>query len=200
MLWLTWMIAGRLYWKGTVADLYSQKLRYIESKRLRLIAATGELVDSDLEGKGKLAGALGVVVPENWPPELYDRNAMNFAATQLKDPAEQRWSFWYLVHTQSDPEELLGICGFKGRPNQAGSVEIGYSVLSQFRNSGYATEAASRLVEWAFGHPNVTEICAETLPHLKESIRVLEKNGFSFTGQGSEHGVIRYAMRRSNLD
>jgi ribosomal-protein-alanine N-acetyltransferase len=95
---------------------------------------------------------------------------------------------------------LLGICGFKGRPGQSGSVEIGYSVLSQFRNKGYATEAASRLVDWAFGHANVHEVCAETLPHLRQSIRVLEKNGFTFTGQGSEQGVIRYAMQRSALN
>jgi hypothetical protein len=29
---------------------------------------------------------------------------------------------------------------------------------------------------------------------------VLQKNGFEFTGAGSETGVIRYAITRSNLN
>jgi ribosomal-protein-alanine N-acetyltransferase len=91
---------------------------------------------------------------------------------------------------------LLGICGFKGRPDEAGSVEIGYSILRQFRANGYATEAVARLVKWAFSHQNVTEVSAETLPHLRQSIRVMEKNGFTLTGPGSEQGVIRYAVKR----
>jgi ribosomal-protein-alanine N-acetyltransferase len=183
-----------------MTDHYSGKLSFIESKRIRLIAATAGLVADDLSGHEALGASLSVQVPENWPPELYDRNAMDFASSQLSDPAERGWSFWYLVDKSSQPEELLGICGFKGRPDGKGSVEIGYSVLSQYRNKGLATEAASRLVDWAFGHPHVTEVSAETLPHLRQSIRVLEKNGFSFTGQGSEQGVIRYAMHRSRLD
>ena len=171
-------------------------LRFIESNRLRLVAATAELISSDLQGRGSLGEALRVVVPDNWPPELYDRPPMEFALRQLRDPAEQGWSFWYLVHKNLALEQLLGICGFKGRPDPAGSAEIGYSILSQFRNQGYATEAAQRLVNWAFSHPMVQEVCAETLPHLRQSIRVLEKNGFEFTGAGSEHGVIRYAVKR----
>ena len=181
-------------------ELYSSKLRFIESKRLRLIAATSDLIAEDLKGPKSLAASLKLSVPDNWPPDLYDRQAMDFAAAQLKDSSERGWSFWYLARKKSNSEELLGMCGFKGRPGQSGSVEIGYSILSQFRNKGYATEAASRLVDWAFGHANVTEVCAETLPHLMQSIRVLEKNGFSFTGQGSEQGVIRYAVQRSDLD
>ena len=183
-----------------MTELYSGKLGFVESKRLRLIAATADLVADDLQGRDALASSLKVEVPGNWPPELYDRKAMEFAASLLKDPAARGWSFWYLVDRQTDPGELMGMCGFKGRPDGKGSVEIGYSVLSQHRNKGYATEAAARLVDWAFGHSNVSEVSAETLPHLRQSIRVLEKNGFSFTGQGSEQGVIRYAMRRSGLD
>ncbi|MGH8034438.1 MAG: GNAT family N-acetyltransferase, partial [Lysobacterales bacterium] len=85
---------------------------------------------------------------------------------------------------------------FKGRPATTGTVEIGYSVLAQYRNQGFATEAVERLLNWAFSHQSVTEVCAETLPHLQQSIRVMKKNGFSFTGPGSELGVVRYAVQR----
>jgi hypothetical protein len=171
--------AGRVLRAAIMLDSYPKTLRYIESRRMRLLAATPRLIGKDLKGRGVLSSVLGVDVPPNWPPDLYDRNAMEYALSQLRDPVQNTWSFWYLVENSSDPGQLLGICGFKGRPDESGSVEIGYSILEQFRNMGYATEAVARLVNWAFSHPNVQEVCAETLPHLRQSIRVLEKNGFS---------------------
>jgi ribosomal-protein-alanine N-acetyltransferase len=180
---------------------FSQKpiLRLIQSPRLNLIAATTDLINKDIAGGDSLMVAMGVNVPETWPPDLYGPSAMHYALTQLSDADEQGWSFWYLT-TSDEPAELMGICGFKGRPDAAGSVEIGYSVLSCFQRQGFATEAVARLVGWAFSHHNVNEVCAETLPHLTQSIRVLEKNGFKRTGAGSEAGVIRYAIKRSSLN
>ena len=174
--------------------------RYLESRRLRLVAASASLVHEDLGGPGRLATALGVRVPDNWPPDLYDYSAMQYAARLLVDPVEARWSFWYLVDRLGDEETLIGICGFKGRPDIKGSVEIGYSILSQYRGQGFASEAVGRLVDWAFTHGAVLEVCAETFPHLRQSIRVLQKNGFSPAGRGSEHGVVRFALQRKDLD
>jgi RimJ/RimL family protein N-acetyltransferase len=124
---------------------------------------------------------------------------MQFALAQLDETPGQGWSFWYLA-TREEPCELAGICGFKGRPDESGSVEIGYSILASYQRQGLATEAVQRLVGWAFMHLNVNEVCAETLPHLSQSIGVLEKNGFQRTGRGSEAGVIRYVIKRSSLN
>jgi ribosomal-protein-alanine N-acetyltransferase len=173
--------------------------RLIQSPHLNLFAATTELIRKDIAGGEFLAEALGVSVPESWPPDLYGPRAMQFALTQLDEIPEQGWSFWYLA-TRDDPCELTGICGFKGRPDETGSVEIGYSILGCYQRRGFATEAVQRLVGWAFSHHNVNEVCAETLPHLSQSIGVLQKNGFKLTGAGSEAGVIRYAITRSNLN
>ena len=172
-------------------------LRALESRRITLVAATAELVEADLAGCEMLAGLLGAAVPENWPPDLYGRQVMEFALQLLQDEVDQEgWSFWYMLTKTPDMREVIGICGFKGRPDGSGSVEISYSVLDQYRVNGYATEAVTRLVSWAFSHQNVSEVSAETLPHLRQSIRVMEKNGFTFTGPGSEHGVVRYAVQR----
>ena len=173
-------------------------LRVVESRRLTLVAATLELVMADLAGREEFAEAIGAEVPDEWPPELYDSPAMRHSMQQLRDPAEQGWSLWYLLSKKHDPPKVIGICGFKGKPDCAGSVEIGYSVLRQFRIQGFATEAVDRLVTWAFSHQNVVEVTAETLPHLRQSIRVMEKNGFSYRGPGSEYGVIRYALHKSS--
>lgn len=174
----------------------NKPLRVLESRRMTLVAATSELVAADIDGPATLGRAIAAEVPENWPPDLYETTAMRWSLEQLKDPAEHGWSVWYLLSGRHDPARLMGICGFKGRPDEAGSVEIGYSVLTQYRVQGYASEAVARLVVWAFSHQNVTEVSAETLPYLRQSIRVLEKNGFSFTGPGSEQGVVRYAVTK----
>jgi len=171
-------------------------LRTLNTARLMMIAATRDLVIADLEGSAVLASVLKAEVPSNWPPELYERSAMEFALRQLQDPAEQGWSFWYILTGDDEKPELCGLCGFKGRPNNNGSVEIGYSILAQYRSRGIATEAAGALIGWAFNHLVVREVSAETLPHLIQSIRVMEKNGLTHAGPGSEHGVIRYAVQR----
>ena len=121
---------------------------------------------------------------------------MEYTLRQLADPAERGWSSWYLVDETPARRAVVGICGFKGRPDSSGSVEIGYSILPQYRNRGFASEAVERLVSWAFSHQSVLQVSAETLPHLEQSIRVMKKNGFSYSGRGSEHGVIRYAVAR----
>lgn len=175
-------------------DAFASRLRVIKSKRLTLIAADHALVSADLDGREQLARALHAEVPDNWPPELYDRPAMRYSLDVLEDDRVRGWSFWYLVLNEGN--ELIGLCGFKGLPDARGSVEIGYSVLRQFQNTGLASEAVARLVEWAFSHPEVKEVSAETLPHLKGSIRVMEKNGFVLAGPGSEQGVVRYAVAR----
>lgn len=174
-------------------------LRVIESRRMTLVAATPELVTADLAGRAVFAEAIGADVPESWPPELYESTAMRWSLRQLEDPAEHGWSIWYLLSKKDEFPQVMGICGFKGKPGSSGSVEIGYSVLKQFRVQGYATEAVARLVVWAFSHQNVIEVTAETLPYLKQSIRVMEKNGFAFSGPGSEYGVVRYVVKKRSF-
>ena len=173
-------------------------LKVIESRRMTLVAATSDLMAADLAGRETFSEAIGADVPENWPPELYESTAMRAALAQLQDPAEQGWSVWYLLSRKPKTPKVIGICGFKGMPDEAGSVEVGYSVLSQFRVQGYATEAVARLIVWAFSHQIVNQVTAETLPHLKQSIRVMEKNGLALAGPGSEYGVVRYALQKSH--
>lgn len=174
-------------------------LRIVESKRMVLVAANAELVRADLESPEALEQMLNASVPESWPPDLYDRDAMEHALRMLEDSTAPGWSFWYLLLRNQEQPQLVGICGFKGRPDRAGSTEISYSIIDKFRNQGLASEAVERLVRWAFSHQTVQEVSAETLPHLQSSIRVMKKNGFEFTGAGSELGVIRYAVQRPDL-
>ncbi len=173
---------------------------YIESARLRLVPATTEITLADLEGRASLASRLGVNVGEAWPPELYSRHALQMTLELLRDGSNHGWTNWYLVAADGrGGSTLAGVCGFKGRPDAAGSVEITYALLPEYQGQGLASEAVARLVDWAFSHPRVSEVSAETFPHLKRSIAVLRRNGFGPVGKGSEYGVVRYAITRRNL-
>ncbi len=170
----------------------------LATPRLRLVAATPFTARADLGGREVLQAALGVTVPDNWPPDLYDAPAIQAGLRWLEsDPEAAAWGFYYIVRCdQPGVEQLAGIVGFKGKPSIDGTVEIGYSVLQQHQRCGIATEAARALIEYAFGHPSVVRVIAETLPGLAPSIGVLEKLGFRFIGAGSEPGVIRYELCR----
>jgi hypothetical protein len=56
----------------------------------------------------------------------------------------------------------------------------------------------SSSVGWAFSHPNVAAVMAETLPNDHGSIRVLEKLGMRFVGATDE--VLRWRLDRRDFE
>ena len=65
-------------------------------------------------------------------------------------------------------------------------------VCEEFEGRGYATEWLNVLIDWVFKYTIVTCVAAETFPALHRSIRVMEKCGLMFVGNGSEQGTILY--------
>ena len=94
---------------------------------------------------------------------------------------------------------LIGSAGYKGQPAE-GIVEVGYGIVSDQQRRGYASEALEALLAHAFSLPRVTQVIAETLPPLVASIGVLRKAGFHLAGPGSEKGVIRFALLRTEYE
>jgi RimJ/RimL family protein N-acetyltransferase len=169
-----------------------------------LIAGTPELFRARVDEREELGRALGAHVPADWPPPLFDQDAMDWMSKYLEKEADAGgWTFYYIVLPASGDDAratAIGGCGFKGKPAADGTVEIGYSMLPEFQRAGYATEAAGALVRWAFSQTQVARVIAETYPELRPSIRVLEKNHFRFIGDGSEERVIRYALTREEYE
>jgi RimJ/RimL family protein N-acetyltransferase len=169
----------------------------LKTRRLLLRSATPELAAADLRSRSDFSRLLNAHIPENWPPPLNDDNSKTFTLTYLEEnPDAAGWSAWYFLLPGSDGNsQAVGIGGFKGRPSR-GVVEVGYSIMHAHQRLGLASEAVAVLVDWAFSHPDVELVTAETLPSLPASIRVLEKNAFHWLGRGSEEGVIRYGRKR----
>ena len=164
--------------------------REIESERLRLVPATPELVESELEDTSKLAAMLEADLPPDWPPEHHDAGAQRYSREALTAPGAAGWWLHYFVSTDGERPTLVGTGGYKGPPIH-GIVEIGYSVVPSAQRRGYGTEAAGSLVESARKR-GARRVRAETLPELVASIRVLEKLGF-VAAEPSDSRFIAFA-------
>lgn len=173
----------------------------ILTERLALVAGTPEMLRAELRDPQELGALLDARMPDEWPPALYDRAALEFWLWQLEEhPELDGWCSYYMVRRWMHPPDrvLVGVIGYKGSPGADGVVEIGYSVVAEHQRRGYASEAVRALVARAFGDARVECVMAETLPALVSSIGVLEKTGFRLVGEGSEPGVIRYELHRDD--
>lgn len=178
----------------------SQGVR-IRTRRLELISGSLAAAQSEIEDRSRLPGLLGVRMPERWPPPLNDEDTMRWMLDYYrKDPPDAGgWGYWY-VALREDPGEppiLVGNLGFRSRPAPDGTVEIGYSILEERQRRGYASEAVAALIQWAFSHPEVKRVVAETYPHLVPSLRIMEGAGMRSLGSGAEPGVVRYGIDRA---
>lgn len=91
-----------------------------------------------------------------------------------KDPSLLGWGVWLVISKEDNT--ILGDIGFKGKPDSENIVEVGYGIVPSAQNKGYATEAVSEIIKWAFTFKNVEKIVAECRIDNVGSIRVLEKN------------------------
>lgn len=93
--------------------------------------------------------------------------------------------------------QFLGWCGIKYRP-AAGLADLGYRFHSRFWGRGYAKEAASASVAYAFNVLNMEQLVAAAEPENGASVRILMHCGFERTGMGEVDGfpVILFRLSR----
>jgi len=172
--------------------------------RLVLLPATIASLAAELLSPRALGEVLDADVPESWPPELYDADAVRWTIGWLQaNPQAASWCMYYIALAaplDRGRARLVGICGYKGAPDASGVVEVVYGVLAEERRRGYAREAVRELITRAFADPGVREVVAHTLPELTPSIGVLQTIGFSLDGPGSdpyEPSAIRFVLTRA---
>ena len=118
-------------------------------------------------------------------------------AGSLSHPEDRDWyALWIIEKTDGTP---VGDLCFKGI-DAGRNPEIGYGILEAFQGRGYATEAVGLALQWAFRHPEVKAVEAETDPDNAASQRVLVKCGFRPMGVMGEEGprFIRYREQETD--
>ena len=151
------------------------KTKKIETPSLYLLAANADLLKAAIAGNEQLGRMIGVQVAVDWTQ--FGTGVFQFVLGKLrKDPAQGEWLNYFPIHKATNT--LIGSGGYKGKPTEDGTVEIGYEIAPAFRNLGLATEMATALVENAFLSPLVISVTAHTLAQANPSTRVLEKCQF----------------------
>ncbi|MFA7418758.1 MAG: GNAT family N-acetyltransferase [Melioribacteraceae bacterium] len=170
----------------------------VKTKRLELVCGSLELARAEVFNKQEISTLLNAEVLNNWPPPLNDAASAEFFLNYAENnPDALDYGMWYIILVDGGKREAIGNIGFKGKPDEAKTIETGYSIIENHQRKGYASEAVAGLMEWSFSQPNVDMVIAETLTDGFPSQKVLKKNGFTFVGEGSEPGVIRFELKKS---
>jgi ribosomal-protein-alanine N-acetyltransferase len=153
----------------------------IETARLRLLPYSVAAAQAAIGDRAGFAAGIGARVPDEWPAEDLRDFLPAYGQIVSDEAARAGWGIWLMVLPAE--QALIGDIGFKGAPDAAGTVEIGYSVLPGWRGQGYATEALRALSGWAAQQPGVRRVIAECLADNAASIRVLETSGLRQIGR-----------------
>ncbi len=164
----------------------------LETGRLRMVAITVAMLDAERRNDGSFAGLIGAKITGEWPPEHWEPHVLDFIQKQTENDARTAgWNRYVLLKGRIwEKPVLIGAVGGFVKPR--GDVEIGYSTLPEYQRRGYATEAARALVEMLFADETVTSVSAQTFSTLPESIKVMERCGMGFVGDGDDPGTVRY--------
>ena len=102
--------------------------------------------------------------------------------------------------------EFLG--WFHFRPDESGSVDLGYRLRKAAWNKGYATEGSRALIDKGFTDLGVQRVFAHTMAVNHASRRVMEKCGLTFVRAnhsdrlpdipGAEQGEVEYALTKDD--
>jgi RimJ/RimL family protein N-acetyltransferase len=143
------------------------------------VAAMQALVAGDLSRASDLTG---VQLTEYFTEERMVW-LCNYRIRQIaEDPASADWVVRVVV---SEPDgHVVGHAGFHGPPDDNGMVEIGYSVVPEFRRRGYAKAIVQMLLDRAASEPDVTVVRASVSPDNQASLATIA--GFGFTKVGEQ--------------
>lgn len=158
----------------------------IHSPRLDLIALSPDFlrasIGDDLEAASRL---IDLVVPSDW---LEMKWLMEMHLAKLREnPGLEPWLLRAVGLHES--RTMVGCIGFHTLPGAEylspyapGSVEFGYTIFSDYRGRGYASEAAQALMDWATQQHRVTRFVVSISPGNEPSLRIAQKFGFRKVG------------------
>ena len=159
--------------------------------RLTLVTLTPGLARTALEDRAKLGLMLGARVPLTWPGADFARMLPRLAEVEEGAPL---WAEQTRLIVHEGDRTLIGETGFHGPPDRSATVEVGYSIVPDYRGQGFAFEATRALIDEALTRPDVCRITASCLEDNVASLKVLEKLGMRFVGAAGD--TLRFELRK----
>ena len=120
--------------------------------------------------------------------QFYDCEA--FKSVEEAKAAIRRFCQWFAngngfrwgIAIKSEPQIILGTCGFFGWHKQARQATLGYELSRRYWRRGFMTEALRALFNHAFGDMELNRIRATVVTANVASAKLLE--GLSFQKEG----------------
>jgi RimJ/RimL family protein N-acetyltransferase len=151
----------------------------LQTARLHILPLTVTALELYLQGNNLFEMEQGLTITNRMvAPEVKRYVSSITLPCMRKMPDDQYLFFTFWLVIDMNTRLVVAELGFKGLPNPAGVVEIGYGTVEDARNKGYMTEAVAALINWAAKRQEISTVLAETKKTNQASIRVLQKNGF----------------------
>ena len=106
---------------------------------------------------------------------------------------EQKRGMRWAITGTSDPEVLIGTCGYNSWHRWNNSAEIGYDLAYRFWGRGFMTEALTSMIDFGFAEMELNRVEADVTVGNDRSAAVLQKLGFVEEGLLRQRGYWRGA-------
>ncbi|MBQ0125668.1 MAG: GNAT family N-acetyltransferase [Clostridiales bacterium] len=141
-----------------------------------------------------------------WSPHesvRFSRGYLRFLQGQY---ARRNFYDWALVLRRGG--KMIGTCGFSHFDAENNAAELGYVINPDFWGMGYAAEAISRVMRFAFENMGLNRVFVRILEGNTQSMRVAEKchmrkeavHKNAITVKGKYKTYIEYAILKSEFE
>jgi len=153
----------------------TRKIRFVELTRTAMRALLADDLEAARAETGVELGDYFLSASAKW--------LWQYRLNQLEtDPGSAPWIARAVV---AEPEGIVvGYAGFHGSPDEAGMVEVGYTVGPQYQRRGFGRAILAALLERAAAEPDVRVVRASISPTNAASLATI--NGFGFVRVGEQ--------------
>lgn len=124
-----------------------------------------------------------------WEPHESIEFTREFIEIVISKYKSGEYNDWAIVY--KDNGKMIGTCGFTKIDEENNVVEIGYVINPQYWGKGIATEAAEKIIEFAFVELQANRVEAKFIFGNEPSLAVMKKVGMKFEGYQREAMIVK---------
>ena len=162
----------------------------ITTKRLIL----REYQESDWEAAHRYSKMEDILIYEAWGPND-EKATQAFIARTIDERKQQPRTTFELCVTLKNTGKLIGGCGFRIEKDNPSKGNFGYIIHPDFWNNGYATEAASGIIDYMVNNYGIKEIEATCDVLNLASQKVIQKCGLEKVKEIKDDFEMKGRMR-----
>lgn len=128
-----------------------------------------------------------------WSPHKSLKNTQEFIELVISKYKLGEYNDWALICKEN--QKMIGTCGFTRIDADNSIAEIGYVLNPKYWGNGFATEAAKKVVEFAFDVLKVNRVEAKFLFGNDASLAVMKNIGMKFEGYQRDAMYVKGKFR-----